>query len=97
MAMAHRTLPRRGSDLDRPPCMRRDHLGDSAERGGCAGCQIEHTGRAVGDDLQDEVHGVIRIQMVARFLAVAEQRNAPVLDRLAQEFGPWELWVSPAP
>ena len=67
------------------PGTRRDHFRDGAECRGLPGRDIEQTGRPVRDDLEHQLNRVIDMQMVARFLAVAEQRDAAVLECLAQE------------
>src|SRR3954462_14790991 len=42
--------------------------------------QIEHASGVPHDRLENEVNRVIHVQMIPRFLTIAEQRNAPVLE-----------------
>src|SRR4029077_5185034 len=85
MAMGRRILSRRGYDLDRPAGAGGDHLGNRSKRLRSPARKIEQSRRSMGYDLENEVDGVIDVQMVAALFTIAEQRNAPVLERLAQE------------
>src|SRR5262249_9028144 len=85
MTVGCRILPRRRRYLDRPPRARRNPLCDRTEGGGCAGREVDEAGRSMGHDLEDELGCIVHVHMVARLLAIAEQRDAPILERLAHK------------
>src|SRR3989454_10205175 len=85
VTMGHGIVSRRWNDRDRSAQVRGNDLGDGAKGVRSSSREIEEPGRAARDDLEDEIDGVVHVQVVARLLTCAEQRNAAVIDRLAQE------------
>src|SRR5262245_31793849 len=85
MAMGGRILARRRHDLGGPPRLRGHQVRHRSKAFRLAGHQIEHARGTPQGSLENEVDSVIHIEMIPRFLTIAEQRDAPVYERLADE------------
>ena len=85
MPMSCGILSRRGGDLDRPASPAGDHLGNRSKRLGTSAGAIEQARRSVRDHLEEKIDRIVDMQVIAGLFAIAEQRNAPLLERLAHE------------